>query len=224
MKMNALLCVLALLPLVFTQDKCNWNEDFESLDEGRWNLNSGAECIKVKNGMFVDSVSQSCNGSGNGGRMRTNVRYTSGKFEIRAKMPVVSGLVPAIYFASTPDNTNGDQDEFDFELLGPKGMQTNLYLHGKGGREEIWKPKDDLSKDFHLYTFEWTKESLVLKVDGEAIRTFNGQNMPTQACYFILTNWMCIGCDGWTGPADWSGQPYDFIVDYVKISDATCVQ
>jgi len=205
-----------------TGDKCNWEEDFKDLDLNRWNLNSGGECIKVKDGMFIDSVSQSCPGSGNGGRMRTNVRYKSGKFEVRAKMPIASGLVPAIYFASTPDNTNGNQDEFDFELIGSNRMQTNLFINGNGGREQVWNPPVDLSQDFHLYTFEWTSSSIVLKVDNQVIRTFNNP-MPTQPSYFILTNWMCIGCDGWTGPADWSRQPYDFIVDYVKISDATCI-
>jgi len=205
-----------------TGDKCNWEEDFSSLDLNRWDLNSGGECIQVKDGMFIDSVSQSCPGSGNGGRMRTNVRYKSGKFEVRAKMPIASGLVPAIYFASTPDNTNGSQDEFDFELIGSNRMQTNLFINGNGGREQVWNPPSDLSKDFHLYTFEWNSNSIVLKVDNQVIRTFNNP-MPTQPCYFILTNWMCIGCDGWTGKADWSKQPYDFIVDYVKISDATCI-
>ncbi|ORX87246.1 concanavalin A-like lectin/glucanase [Anaeromyces robustus] len=203
-------------------DKCNWTEDFNSLDETRWNLNSGAECMKVQGGMFIDSVSQSCRGSGNGGRMRTNVRYKSGKFEVRAKMPIASGLVPAIYFASTPDNTNGSQDEWDFELIGSNRMQTNLFINGQGGREEVWNPPYDLSRDFHTYTFEWTSNSIVLKVDNQVVRTFNNP-MPTQPSYFILTNWMCVGCDGWTGPADWSRQPYDFIVDYVKITDATCI-
>jgi Beta-glucanase/Beta-glucan synthetase len=203
-------------------DKCNWEETFESLDETRWNLNSGGECIKVGGGKFVDSVSQSCRGSGNGGRMRTNVRYTSGKFEVRAKMPIASGLVPAIYFASTPNNQNGDQDEFDFELIGSNRMQTNLFIHGGGGREEVWNPPVDLSQDFHLYTFEWSSSALVLKVDNQVIRTFNNP-LPQQPSYLILTNWMCVGCDGWTGPADWSRQPYEFIVDYVKITDAKCM-
>jgi len=203
-------------------DKCNWTEDFTSLDLNRWDLNSGGECIEVKDGFFHDRVSQSCRGSGNGGRMRTNVRYKSGKFEVRAKMPIAGGLVPAIYFASTPDNTNGDQDEFDFELIGSNRMQTNLFIHGNGGREEVWNPPVDLSQDFHLYTFEWTSSSLVLKVDNQVVRTFTNP-MPQQPCYFILTNWMCVGCDGWTGAADWSRQPYDFIVDSVKITDATCI-
>jgi len=203
-------------------DKCNWTEDFNTLDQTRWNLNSGAECMKIRDGMFVDSVSQSCRGSGNGGRMRTNVRYKSGKFEVRAKMPIASGLVPAIYFASTPDNTNGNQDEFDFELIGSNRMQTNLFIYGNGGREQVWNPPYDLSRDFHTYTIEWSSRSIVLKVDNQVIRTFDNP-MPQQPCYFILTNWMCVGCDFWTGPADWSRQPYDFIVDYVKITDATCI-
>jgi len=203
-------------------DKCNWTEEFESLDEDRWNLNSGGECITIRDGTFRDAVSQQCRGSGNGGRMRTNVRYTSGKFEVKAKMPIASGLVPAIYFASTPNNQNGDQDEFDFELIGSNRMQTNLFIHGQGGREEVWNPPVDLSQDFHLYTFEWTSQALTLKVDNQIIRTFTGQ-LPQQPSYFILTNWMCVGCDGWTGPADWSRQPYEFIVDYVKITDAKCM-
>ena len=63
-------------------------------------------------------------------------------------------------------DTNYVRDELDFEFLGnrsgqPTTVQTNVYVNGKGSREQRINLWFDPSIGFHTYTVRWTQENIM---------------------------------------------------------------
>ncbi|MBA0772137.1 hypothetical protein Gotri_007567 [Gossypium trilobum] len=74
-----------------------------------------------------------------------------------------AGTVTAFYMNS---DTNTIRDELDFEFLGnrtgqPYTVQTNIYTHGKGDREQRVNLWFDPAADFHTYTIMWNHHHIV---------------------------------------------------------------
>jgi len=83
-----------------------------------------------------------------------------GTFGAWIKLPAgnAAGTVATFYMSSPFPQ----QCEFDFEFLGnnaegKRKIHTNVFVDGKGGREEqIYFPGDfDPTADFHYYSFDW---------------------------------------------------------------------
>ncbi|XP_012437178.1 probable xyloglucan endotransglucosylase/hydrolase protein 6 [Gossypium raimondii] len=85
-----------------------------------------------------------------------------------------AGTVTAFYMNS---DTNTIRDELDFEFLGnrtgqPYTVQTNIYTHGKGDREQRVNLWFDPAADFHTYTIMWNHHHIVFYVDEVPIRVY----------------------------------------------------
>lgn len=63
-------------------------------------------------------------------------------------------------------DTDSIRDELDFEFLGnrtgqPYTVQTNVYAHGKGDREQRVNLWFDPSREFHNYSITWNREQVL---------------------------------------------------------------
>jgi xyloglucan:xyloglucosyl transferase len=85
-----------------------------------------------------------------------------------------AGTVAAFYMNS---DTNTIRDELDFEFLGnrsghPYTVQTNVYAHGKGDREQRVNLWFDPAAEFHTYSILWNHYHVVFFVDNVPIRVY----------------------------------------------------
>ncbi|XP_015066998.1 probable xyloglucan endotransglucosylase/hydrolase protein 7 [Solanum pennellii] len=145
-------------PATFLQDfKIAWSDShIKQLDGGR-----GIQLILDQN-------------SGCGFASRS--KYLFGRVSMKIKLVPgdSAGTVTAFYMNSDTDNV---RDELDFEFLGnrtgqPYTVQTNVYVHGKGDKEQRVNLWFDPSADFHTYTIFWNHHQAVFSVDGIPIRVY----------------------------------------------------
>ncbi|KAJ4791069.1 Xyloglucan endotransglucosylase/hydrolase [Rhynchospora pubera] len=85
-----------------------------------------------------------------------------------------AGTVAAFYMNSDTDTV---RDELDFEFLGnrsghPYTVQTNVYAHGKGDREQRVNLWFDPAADFHTYSILWNHHHVAFFVDNVPIRVY----------------------------------------------------
>lgn len=103
-------------------------------------------------------------------------QYLFGRVSMKIKLiPGDSaGTVTAFYMNSDTDQV---RDELDFEFLGnrtgqPYSVQTNVYAHGKGDREQRVNLWFDPAADFHTYSILWNHHHVVFSVDEVPIRVY----------------------------------------------------
>ncbi|KAI4351175.1 hypothetical protein L6164_005555 [Bauhinia variegata] len=156
-------------------------------------------------------------------------RYGSGFFRMRIKTPPkdTTNIVTTYYLNSTIDNI---RDEIDFEFISkdrrPNILHTNLFINGRGGREQELVLWFDPSADFHDYALLFNQHQLVWFVDDTPIRVFKnktsiGGSFPTQPAKVMATIW---SSPNWPSPGkqpNWADAP--FIADYQGFSIDGCV-
>ncbi|XP_047315462.1 probable xyloglucan endotransglucosylase/hydrolase protein 7 [Impatiens glandulifera] len=103
-------------------------------------------------------------------------QYLFGKVSMKIKLVSgdSAGTVVAFYMNSDTDTL---RDELDFEFLGnrsgqPTTVQTNVYVHGKGDREQRVNLWFDPSLAYHTYSISWSHSQIVFSVDEVPIRVF----------------------------------------------------
>jgi len=147
-----------------------------------------------------------------------------------------AGTVIAFYMNS---DTGTVRDELDFEFLGnrsgePYTVQTNLYVAGKGDREQRVNLWFDPSADFHSYAILWNHYHVVFSVDNIPFRVY--KNSVTGGIHYPKSQPMRIystlwEADDWATRGgrekiDWSKAPFhayykDFDIEGCSILGST---
>ncbi|WOL13474.1 putative xyloglucan endotransglucosylase/hydrolase protein 7 [Canna indica] len=148
-----------------------------------------------------------------------------------------AGTVTAFYLSSETDSI---RDELDFEFLGnrsghPYTVQTNVYAHGKGDREQRVNLWFDPSADFHTYSILWNRHHIVFFVDAIPIRVYkNNQargvaypNAQPMGIYSTLWNADDWATRGGLEKTDWSKAPFrayykDFDIEACAVGGGSC--
>lgn len=150
-----------------------------------------------------------------------------GRVDVRAKMPEGQGLWAAIWMLG--DNRAlidwPGCGEIDIaEVLGssPSTLYSTLHFtNGENKKDEIQGVKElagsSFSSDYHLYTLEWTPESLVFKLDDVKF-----QEVPIEAgmkefqrSFYLILN-VAVG-GYWPGePDNTTSFPQTMYIDYVR--------
>lgn len=158
--------------------------------------------------------------------------------EFRARVPVGTGLWPAVWLLPIPDG--GGDPNWSSPIYGPSpgsgeidiletaggngGFNSNVI--DSTGNHYIWNPIDDVTQ-WHVYRFNWFTNQMQFVVDGVTNGTFSGWTPPADFSYpapfnipFFITINLAVGGDyvGNPTPAQCAASlPAELDVDYIRI-------
>lgn len=179
-----------------------------------------------KNREYVSYTSASIHTRG-----KKSFRY--GRFEIRAKIPAVTGAWPAIWtlgdWGEWP--TNGEIDIMEYY---GDGILANAAWGSATRWQGVWdsskkpmsyfKGKDsDWANKYHTWVMDWTPEFIKIYLDGELLNTIetaktlnnDGSNPFTSRNHYVLLNLALGGVNG--GDPSKPAYPITYYVDYVRV-------
>lgn len=187
--------------------------------------------VFVKNGkLHIIATKDSRNGKiCSTGRIHTlgKQSFLYGKIEIRAKVPTGRGIIPAIWMLREDHPKTVPLGEIDIleyiECFEKKQYSTTVHIVEKEpGKEEIrHKHYANINADmrkFHIYTLEWTPESLVFKLDKKIVFTLlkkDAEFWPFDAPYYLILN---VSYGDWAGMCGMDDTifPCEMQVDWIK--------
>lgn len=147
-------------------------------------------------------------------------KFIFGTFGAWIKLPPFdsAGTVTTFYLTSP----HPGQCEFDFEFLGNKSgepflVHTNVFVDGVGGREQqtFFPPGFDPTADFHFYSFDWTADHVVFRIDNQPIREFKNLANEIPNFQFCKSKPMGLYFSIWDG-SSWATRGGQDPIDYIK--------
>lgn len=166
-------------------------EDFASLEESRWTKPAkeiGRSRLHPSN-VFVEDGQLHIKipaGTLDGGEIESKDLYESGFYMARMKVPDAPFCITAFFLYEPPDY----ESEIDIEIYNdssPKIMFTT-YADGSQSHTETMKLPFDPAKDFHDYAFFYSLGSVTFYVDGEPMKTYEG-DLPDKPMKLHLNVW-----------------------------------
>lgn len=213
-----------------------WQDEFENncLDSSNWQIEDWAaeknnelqyyspNNVKVDDGLLkLISKKEKFKGKNyTSGAVHTKGKFNFlyGKVEMRAKLPAGQGIFPAFWMI--PDKEDIWLPEIDImEMLGHKPNEVWMVSHwlDKTGtlNSDFSKFKGpDFSKDFHIFSSEWTPDSITWFIDH--IERFRSSKFIPNEQMFLYLNTAIGG--NWPGSPDPSTVfPVNYEIDYVRV-------
>jgi beta-glucanase (GH16 family) len=229
-----------------------WSDEFSgnSINTQNWNFEAGgggwgnneleyytsrSQNAFVSSGNLVIEARQEPYGGSNYTSARMNSsgkqQFTFGRIDIRAKLPVSSGMWPALWMLGANFSTAGwpGCGETDImELIGKNPSQVVGSMHWKQGdgtegtfNNSYNLSSQDFSKQFHVFSLIWTQDTVQFLVDDHMYVNGSSQNVasgtyPFNSPFFFIFN-VAVGGD-WPGSPDGTTIfPQRMFVDYVRV-------
>ena len=158
-----------------------------------------------------------------GAEYRTIENYQYGRFEVRMKSALGSGIVSSFftindYWAEGLSNTE-NWKEIDFEVLGQhtNKIQTNIITAYETHHVELHTLLYNPHVGFHTYAFEWTPDNISFYIDDQLVRHDENNYIQTldSGQKIMMNIWQPIWED-WVGPFDENVLPVYAFYDWVK--------
>lgn len=229
-----------------------WSDEFNGTglpDPAKWSYDTGGngwgnneleyytqrlQNARVENGnLVIETRKEDYQGSHyTSARLLTRGKasWTYGKMEIRAKLPAGRGTWPAIWLLSDTQPLRWPDDgEIDImEEVGFDPNQIHATIHCgayngvKGNQKTSILSIPSAQDSFHVYSVEWTPDSMTFSVDQRAYLTYNNDHSgystwPFQHNFFLILNIAIGGNWGGQQGVDDSIFPQQMLVDYVRV-------
>lgn len=221
-----------------------WSDEFDGdmLDTDTWNYETGngtngwgnnevqyytEDNVSVQDGILQITARREAESGFDytSARITTQDKYefTYGRIEARAKMPAGGGTWPAIWMLGANFDEVGwpQTGEIDImEWVGNNPDRTSSALHfpgNFGGNAVVGDSTiDNATSEFHIYTAEWTEDTITFLLDGEVFFTFdNDASKPFNKDFFLIMNVAMGG--GLGGAIDPAFQESSMEVDYIRV-------
>ena len=184
--------------------------------------------------LIIEARSEAYGGSSyTSGRLTTQGKqqFTYGRIDIRAKLPVSTGMWPALWMlgsniSSVPWPGCGETDIMELIGKSPNQVTGSLHWLQAGGSEGTYNNNYDLSTgdfsaQFHVFSLIWKQDSVKFLVDDHVYVNGSKANVtsgtyPFNSPFFFIFN-VAVG-GAWPGPPDNTTVfPQRMFVDYVRV-------
>ena len=208
-------------------DATKWTYD---LGAGGWGNNESQTYTNSTDNAIVSGgtlkIIAKKSGSGyTSARLKSEGKYkfTYGKIEVKAKLPVGGGTWPAIWMLGSDYATNTWPACGEIDIMEHKGNEPNV-IHGTlhypgnsaGNGNGNTKTITNASSEFHIYKAIWSPASVKLYVDDVLFHTVaNDSSLPFNKDFFMILNVAMGGTFGGTIDSAFSQATME--VDYVRV-------
>jgi beta-glucanase (GH16 family) len=211
-------------------DPSKWGYD---LGAGGWgnsemeNYTNRKENAMVSNGT-LKIIAQKENYSGSSytsARLLTKDKYsfTFGKVEVKAKLPAGLGTWPAVWMLGNNISSIGWPACGEIDIVEHRGSELNkifgtLHYTGRSGGNADGNTKviSNATTEFHIYTLEWTPNSINISVDNQVYHSvFNSSALPFNRDFFLIMNLAMGGT--FAGAIDPAFTSATLEIDYIRV-------
>lgn len=218
-------------------NSANWTYDLGASGWGNneWqNYTSSSENSSVADGFLTITAKQEAGGGYTSARLKSVdlQEFQYGRIDIRAKLPEGQGIWPALWMlgANFPESGWPSCGEIDImELVGhqPSTVHGTAHWgadwtqHQYTGSSISLPAGQKFSEAFHLFSIEWSENSITWLMDDQEYFSINntqmnGQPYPFNAPFFFIMN-IAVG-GNWPGyPDGTTSFPQTMVVDYVRV-------
>jgi hypothetical protein len=208
----------------------NWTYD---LGAGGWgngelqDYTNNAENAKVEGGSLIITAKADGNGGYTSARLKSQGLYnfTYGRVEVKAKLPASQGTWPAIWMLGSNFTTVGWPQCGEIDIMEQKGDDKNTTLgtchwydsaSSSNASYGETATVSNASSEFHLYTMEWTVDSIKIFLDDVMFYELaNDSALPFNADFFLILNIAMGGSLGGTIDAGFTEDTME--IDYIKV-------
>ncbi len=157
--------------------------------------------------------------------------WTYGRIDVRAKLPVGTGVWPAIWMLPTDWVYGGWPGSGEIDIMEHVGyipdsifgtVHTNLFNGMLGTQKSKGIASKTVSTEFHNYGIEWNADKIDFLFDDKVYSTFQNRHEGSDAWPFdldfhILLNIAVGGNWGGKMGVDTSIWPQQMVIDYVRV-------
>ena len=215
-----------------TPDATKWTYDLGTGTNGWGNsevqeYTNNAENVKIEGGSLKITAKKDASGNYTSARLKTEGLYdfTYGRVEVKAKLPAAKGTWPAIWMLGSNFTTVSWPYAGEIDIMEQTGqdkanvLATCHWFDTAGNNNASFGQNTSVtnaSSEFHLYTVEWSENSIKMFLDNEMYYELANESvLPFNADFFLILNVAMGGTLG--GTIDPAFTEDTMEIDYVKV-------